>query len=73
MYFVVDAKEMLLSAANMLSQNGFGLQSCRCFLRGEMDALGPEWKGKDTGMVALKPGTSITWHVRLEMFDPPVR
>jgi galactose mutarotase-like enzyme len=38
-----------------------------------MDALGPEWKGKDTGMVALKPGGSTTWHVRLEMFDPPAR
>jgi galactose mutarotase-like enzyme len=38
-----------------------------------MDALGPEWKGKDTGMVALKPGAATTWHVRLEMFDPPAR
>lgn len=36
-----------------------------------MDALGPEWKGKDTGMVTLRPGESTTWHVRLQMFDPP--
>ena len=36
-----------------------------------MDALGPEWKGMDTGMVALKPGSATTWHVKLEMFDPP--
>jgi galactose mutarotase-like enzyme len=36
-----------------------------------MDALGPEWKGMDTGMVTLEPGQSTTWHVRLSMFDPP--
>jgi aldose 1-epimerase len=37
-----------------------------------MDAFGPEWKGMDTGLVTLKPGQSTEWHVRLELFDPPV-
>jgi aldose 1-epimerase len=37
-----------------------------------MDAFGPEWKGMDTGLVTLKPRESTTWHVRLELFDPPV-
>lgn len=36
-----------------------------------MDAFGPEWKGMDTGMVALTPGKSTNWRVRLELFDPP--
>ena len=36
-----------------------------------MDAFGAEWKGMDTGMVTLKPHASTTWHVRLELFDPP--
>jgi len=36
-----------------------------------MDAFGPEWKGMDTGLVTLKPSESTTWHVRLELFDPP--
>jgi galactose mutarotase-like enzyme len=36
-----------------------------------MDAFGAEWKGMDTGLVTLKPGASTTWHVRLELFDPP--
>jgi hypothetical protein len=36
-----------------------------------MDAFGAEWKGMDTGMVTLEPHASTTWHVRLELFDPP--
>ncbi len=36
-----------------------------------MDAFGAEWKGMDTGLVTLKPHESTTWHVRLELFDPP--
>jgi aldose 1-epimerase len=36
-----------------------------------MDAFGAEWKGMDTGLVTLKPHQSTTWHVRLELFDPP--
>jgi aldose 1-epimerase len=34
------------------------------------DPWGKEWKGKDTGMVTLKPGQSVTWHVRLQLFTP---
>jgi len=37
-----------------------------------MDAFGPEWKAMDTGLVTLAPGKSTTWHVRLELFGPPV-
>jgi galactose mutarotase-like enzyme len=36
-----------------------------------MDAFGAEWKGMDTGMMTLEPHASTTWHVRLELFDPP--
>ena len=36
-----------------------------------MDAFGTEWKSMDTGLVTLKPHASTTWHVRLELFDPP--
>ncbi len=36
-----------------------------------MDAFGAEWKGMDTGLVTLMPRASTTWHVRLELFDPP--
>jgi aldose 1-epimerase len=36
-----------------------------------MDAFGAEWKGMDTGLVTLEPKASTTWHVRLELFDPP--
>ena len=40
-----------------------------------MDALGLQWHGPgkdmDTGMVALNPGQSTTWHIRLELFTPP--
>lgn len=34
------------------------------------DPFGKEWRGMDTGMVALKPGQSVTWHVRLALFTP---
>lgn len=34
------------------------------------DPFGKEWHGKDTGMVTLKPGQSVTWDVRLELFIP---
>jgi galactose mutarotase-like enzyme len=34
------------------------------------DPFGKEWHGKDTGMVTLKPGQSVTWDVRLELFTP---
>ncbi len=36
-----------------------------------MDAFGAEWKGMDTGLVTLEPHASTSWHVRLELFDPP--
>ncbi len=35
------------------------------------DPFGKEWHNMDTGMVMLKPGQSVTWHVRLELFTPP--
>jgi galactose mutarotase-like enzyme len=31
---------------------------------------GKEWHGMDTGMVTLKPGQSVTWHVKVELFTP---
>lgn len=34
------------------------------------DPFGKQWKGMDTGMVPLKPGQSVSWKVRLEIFDP---
>src|SRR5579862_8175347 len=34
------------------------------------DPWGKEWHGMDTGMVTLKPGESVTWHVRLQLFTP---
>lgn len=35
------------------------------------DPFGKEWpKGMNTGMVTLKPGQSVTWHVRLQLFQP---
>jgi len=34
------------------------------------DPWGKEWHGMDTGMVTLKPGQSVTWHVRLGLFVP---
>lgn len=37
------------------------------------DPFGKEWRGMDTGMVALKPGQSVTWHVRLALFTPPFK
>jgi galactose mutarotase-like enzyme len=35
------------------------------------DPFGKEWHGTDTGMVTLKPGASVTWKVKLELFTPP--
>src|SRR5271156_7156827 len=37
-----------------------------------VDPFGKEWKGMDTGMVTLRPGQSVTWKVRLELFTPSV-
>lgn len=34
------------------------------------DPFGKEWHGMNTGMVTLKPGSSVQWHVRLELFQP---
>jgi galactose mutarotase-like enzyme len=34
------------------------------------DPFSPIWKGRDTGMVALQPGESVTYQVRLELFRP---
>jgi aldose 1-epimerase len=34
------------------------------------DPFGKEWKGMETGMVTLRPGQSVTWKVRLELFTP---
>ena len=33
-----------------------------------VDPFGKQWKGMDTGMVTLRPGQSVTWKVRLELF-----
>jgi aldose 1-epimerase len=35
------------------------------------DPFGKEWKGMDTGMVTLKPGSSVTWKVKLVLATPP--
>jgi galactose mutarotase-like enzyme len=34
------------------------------------DPFGKEWHGMDTGMVTLQPGKSVTWHVRVQLFQP---
>ena len=34
------------------------------------DPFGPEWKGRDTGMAALKPGERTAYRARLELFAP---
>ncbi|HEX4005079.1 MAG TPA: aldose 1-epimerase [Acidobacteriaceae bacterium] len=34
------------------------------------DPFGKEWHGMYTGMVTLKPGKSVEWHVRLELYQP---
>jgi galactose mutarotase-like enzyme len=34
------------------------------------DPFGKQWHGKDTHMVTLAPGKSVTWKVRLELFTP---
>lgn len=33
------------------------------------DPFGKEWHGMNTGMVTLKPGKSVTWHVQLQMSE----
>jgi len=35
-----------------------------------VDPYNPIWKGRDTGMAELKPGESVSWRVRLELFTP---
>lgn len=35
-----------------------------------VDPFGKEWHGKDTGMVTVGPNESVTWHVRLHLFEP---
>jgi aldose 1-epimerase len=35
------------------------------------DPFGKQWHGTDTGMITLKPGSSVTWKVKLELFTPP--
>ncbi len=37
------------------------------------DPFGKEWHGMDTGMVTLKPGASVTWTVKLELFTPEAK
>lgn len=34
------------------------------------DPFGKEWDNRDTGMVTLLPGQSVTWKVKLELFIP---
>jgi galactose mutarotase-like enzyme len=34
------------------------------------DPFGKEWGNMNTGMVTLKPGASVEWHVRLTLFQP---
>jgi len=34
------------------------------------DPYGKQWGSVDTGMVLLKPGQSVSWRVRLELFTP---
>ncbi len=34
------------------------------------DPFGKEWGSRDTGMVTLQPGQSVTWKVKLELFIP---
>jgi len=34
------------------------------------DPYNPIWGKTDTGMVLLKPGQSLSWRVRLELFTP---
>ncbi|HXZ79972.1 MAG TPA: aldose 1-epimerase [Terriglobales bacterium] len=35
-----------------------------------VDPFNPAWGKTNTGMVTLKPGQSVTYHVRLELFTP---
>jgi galactose mutarotase-like enzyme len=34
------------------------------------DPFSSVWKSMDTGMITLRPGQSVTWKVRLELFTP---
>ena len=34
------------------------------------DPFGKEWEGRDTGMVKLRPGQSVSWRLRIELFTP---
>jgi aldose 1-epimerase len=34
------------------------------------DPYGKQWGGTDTGMVSVQPGDSVTYQVRLELFQP---
>jgi aldose 1-epimerase len=34
------------------------------------DPFGKEWHGRDTGMVTVAPGASVTWQVQLQLFQP---
>jgi galactose mutarotase-like enzyme len=34
------------------------------------DPFGKEWGNRDTGMVTLLPGESVTWKVKLKLFIP---
>jgi galactose mutarotase-like enzyme len=36
------------------------------------DPFGKEWGERDTGMVTLLPDQSVTWKVKLELFDPAI-
>jgi aldose 1-epimerase len=35
-----------------------------------VDPYNKIWAGRDTGMVSLQPGQSVSWRVRLELFTP---
>lgn len=37
------------------------------------DPFGEEWKGKNNGMVTLRPGKSVSWKTRLALFQPSIR
>jgi galactose mutarotase-like enzyme len=35
-----------------------------------VDPYNKIWGNRDTGMVSLQPGKSVSWRVRLEVFTP---
>jgi galactose mutarotase-like enzyme len=35
-----------------------------------IDPYSPVWGGRETGMVSLEPGASVSYSVRLELFQP---